>query len=93
MVTWFVVMNNVNYARWLPVHIKDMALLPEQHLDVLQQINNQGFVVDKIAQPFLTICLDHAHEQANTLVKGDGSAICLAEDPACVDRPRDPKNI
>ena len=28
LIPWFFAMNHINYARWLPVHLRDMMLLP-----------------------------------------------------------------
>ena len=38
-------------------------------------------MVWKSTRPFSLIVIDHAHEQANALVKGDDGAIGLTEDP------------
>ena len=52
-------LDHPNNARWLPVHIRDMMLLEECHLDVAAEFKKG-------------ISLDHAHEQNNKLGNGDG---------------------
>lgn len=32
--SWFHVMDHTNYARWLPVHVRDMVMLADTHPDV-----------------------------------------------------------
>lgn len=44
------------------------------------------FTVQKTDHLFSKIALDHAHEQNNAIVKGDGGAIGLTESPAALQR-------
>ena len=53
-----------NYARWLTVHIS----ANESH-----EFNKGHFVLKKTVRPFSKIALDHAHEQNNAIVKGEGA--------------------
>ena len=34
---WFHAMDHMNYARWIPVHLKDMTELPERHPEVARK--------------------------------------------------------
>jgi len=86
MMPWFFAMNHVNYARWLSIHIRDMASLDNRHPDIFREFTSGKFVVHKTTRPFSAIGIDHAHEQANALVKGDGGAIGLTEDPTALRR-------
>ena len=52
-----------------------MMLLEECHSGVAAEFKKGNFVVKKLSE----ISLDHAHEQNNKLVKGDGGAIGLTE--------------
>ena len=79
-------MDHVNYARWLPVHIRDMYSLETRHPEVYQQFSKGAFVVHKTQRVFSAIALDQAHEQVNALVKGDGVAVGLTENPAAPRR-------
>ena len=81
IVPWVFPLDHVNYARWLSVHIRDMCLLSTKHPDVSEEFNRGGFVVHKSLRAFSSITLDHAHEQANASVKGDGGAVGLTENP------------
>lgn len=79
LVPWFFALDHQNYARWLPVHIRDMESLPPA---VQQQFEvNGNWVVPKTAKRFSTIPIDQAHEQNNELVKGEGGAVGLTENP------------
>ena len=40
----------------------------------------------KTNRKFSAIALDHAHEQVNAIVKDQGGAVCLTEDPGAVRR-------
>ena len=63
-----------------------MASLENVHPDVFRQFSSGNFVVHKTDRPFSAIGVDHAHEQANALVKGDGGAIGITEDPSALRR-------
>ena len=46
-IPWFFTLDHTNYARWVPVHLKDMAELPNRHPEVAKEFNNGKFVVHK----------------------------------------------
>ena len=83
---WMFSMNHINYARWLSIHIRDMCALPAKHPEVYQHFLKGSFVVHKSQRVFSSIALDQAHEQANALVKGDGGAVGLTENPGALRR-------
>ena len=78
--------NNINYARWLPVHLRDMLNLERTHPEVAKQFHLGAFVVHKSGRDFSSMALDQAHEQNNAVIKGDGGAIGLTEDPSALRR-------
>ena len=59
-----------------------------KHPNVFQQFSSGSFVVQKPKQPSSAIALDHAHEQENASIKGDGGAVGLTENPAALRRWR-----
>jgi len=79
-------LDHPNYARWLSVHYRDMCELPVKHPEVHTQFSNGSFVVHKTKKLFSSIALDHAHEQVNAIVKGEGGAVGLTENPAALRR-------
>ena len=78
--------NNVNYARWLPIHFRDMMLLGEAHPQLTAEFHSGKCVVHKSNREFSALAIDQAHEQANAVIKGDGGAICVTEDPSALRR-------
>ena len=76
---WFFSMDRHNYARWLPVHLKDMAELKEKHPCIAREFSNGKFCVQRSVNKFSAISLDQAHEQMNDKLKGDGGMIGLTE--------------
>lgn len=79
LVPWFFALDHYNYARWIPVHIRDMETLPQS---ILEEFENHGhWVVHKTQSRFSSIPIDQAHEQNNQVVKGAGGAIGLTENP------------
>ena len=40
---WFVSLDHTNYARWLPVHIRDILNLEKAHPEVALEINKGNF--------------------------------------------------
>ncbi|KAK2189653.1 hypothetical protein NP493_100g01004 [Ridgeia piscesae] len=76
------VTDHTNYARWLPVHIRDMKALPLERRDEFKN----HWVFTKTKQTFSSMLLDQAHEQNNKTVKGAGAAVCLTEYPDALKR-------
>ena len=80
----FFTLDHTNYARWLPVYIKDMKSLPDS---VRAEFEQEGhWVLFKTNNKFSTIPIDQAHEQENANVKGSGGCIGLTENPTAFRR-------
>ena len=77
---WFFSMYHHNYARWIPVHIRDMENLPSTIREEFEERGN--WVVYKTTNRFSAIPIDQAHENNNCTVKGVGGAIGLTENPS-----------
>ena len=75
-------LDQTNYVRWLPVHIRDMTSLHETHPDIYVHFVNGNFVIRNSQRRFSAISIDQANEQNNALVKDEGGAISLTENPA-----------
>ena len=76
----FFAMDHHNYARWLPVFIADLDLLPSS---VLIEFEGNGHrTISRTMNRFSAIAIDRAHGQTNKLVKGVGSIIGITEDPS-----------
>jgi hypothetical protein len=86
LATWFFACDQTNYARWLPVHIRDMLALKDSHPDVHTEFMNGKFTVCKSGHKFSSISIDQCHEQINGLVKGDGGIIGITENDAALNR-------
>ena len=76
---WFFALDHQNYARWLPVHIMDMEHLPDTILKEFQE--NGQWALSKSSRRFSALPIDQVHEQNNALVKDDGGAVGLMENP------------
>ena len=86
LVPWMFSLDHINYARRMSVHILDMNLPSSTHPDIHQEFTNRSFIVFKTEKVFSSIALDHAHEQVNASVKGEGGAVGLTENPAALRR-------
>lgn len=86
MVPWFFALDHVHYARWLPVHIRDMTTLQQRCPEVYEEFVHGAFTSNKTGNAFSAMGLDQAHEQVNACVKGDGGAIGLTENPGALRR-------
>ena len=80
----FFALDHVNYARWMPVHIRDMKSLPAPIKQEFE--NDRHWVISKTMNSFLAIPFDQAHEQENKVVKGSGGAVGLTENPVAFKR-------
>ena len=45
-------LDHAHYARWLPVHIRDMRNLKERHPELYQEFKNKKFVVQRSNRKF-----------------------------------------
>ena len=52
-----------------------MVSLQVTHPDVHNEFQKGNFVVRKSSREFSGLAIDHAHEQANAVIKGDGGAV------------------
>ena len=69
LVPWFHALDNTHYARWIPVHPRDMAALQMKHPGVARKCVAGNFTVRKTKNVFSSIPIDQAHEQNNALIK------------------------
>ncbi len=86
IVPWFFALGHIHYARWIPVHLRDMVALKDTHPDVYGEFLKGKFTVKKTTHSFSAMAIDQAHEQNNASVKGDGGAVGLTENPAALQR-------
>lgn len=63
-----------------------MVALHKTHPNVFNEFNKETFTVKKTPNRFSSIAIDHAHEQNNVCVKGDGGAQGLMENPIALRR-------
>ena len=86
IVPWIFGIDHTNYCRWLPVHISDMVNLPNNHPEIYRQFKKGNFAVQKTKNAFSALAIDRCHERANELIKGDGGAVGLTENPQPLER-------
>ena len=86
IVPWFFSLGHINYARWVPINLRDMVALKHTHPDNHGEFLKGKFTVKKTTHSFSAMAVDQAHEQNNASVKGDGGAVGLTENPAALQR-------
>ena len=74
---WFFAFDQINYARWLPVNIRDLNMLAHVHPELHQEFQAGNFVIHKTPNVSSGMSIDQAHEQNNDMVKGSGGAVGL----------------
>ena len=65
-----------------------MRLVDQMAPDVASEFKKGLFTLSKTPKRFSAIAIDQAHEQNNAMVKGDGGAVGLTENPnafICMD--------
>eukprot|EP00794_Sanderia_malayensis_P004062 gene4062-4614_t len=78
---WMFSMDHTHYAKWLPVFIQTLNELEVLHPEIYTEFMDGKFVVQKSKKKFSCIGVDHAHEQNNKVVKGDGGVIRILDQP------------
>ena len=82
---WLFALDHTTYCQ-LPVHISDMVNLPNNHPEIYRQFTKCHFTVHKMKNVFSAVVIDQCHEQVNELIKGDGCAVGLTENPETLER-------
>ena len=80
-VPWLFAFDHVNYTCWVKVHISDMVNLQTTHPNVYHEFINGHFAMQKTSNTFSAMSIDQCHEQQNDLIKDDGGAVGLTENP------------
>ena len=68
----FFALDSVNYARWVPVHLRDMKNLP---LSVKREFDKGRFTVNRSGRRFSSIPIDQSHEMTNKDIKDAGGLV------------------
>ena len=82
LMPWFFALDRVHYSRWLPVHIRDLLALEDKRPSEYARFLRGKFFVQRSTHAFSLMALDQSHEQTNTVVKGEGGAVGLTENPS-----------
>ena len=83
LVPLFFAMDHQNYARWVPIFIRDLENLPP---DVQAQFETGNWTIRISNHRFSSMPIDQAHEQLNKRVKGVGGVIGLTESPFMLEK-------
>ena len=86
IVPWMFALDRTHYSRWLPVHIRDMTLLSENHPKIYDEFCARKFVVHKTSNKFSAMAIDQCHEQNNAVIKDSGGAVGLMTNPGALKR-------
>ena len=77
-------MDHTNYARWLPVHVRDMVQIKYKHPDMYTEFIKGNFVFQKSSHKFSLIGKDQSHEQSNKTLQAHGGAVGLYANPGAL---------
>ena len=77
---WAFILDHYHYARWLPVHVRDMLNLQIKHPNLYKLFADGFFTVAKTRNPFSLIGFDHNHEQQNKELKMHGGTLDFSEE-------------
>ena len=86
IVPWMFALDHTHYSKWLPVHIRDMTLLSEDHPKFYDEFCVGKFVVHKSSNKFSAMAINQCHEQNNALIKESGGAVGLVTNPGALRR-------
>ena len=56
LIPYFFANNNINYARWLPIHLRDMMSLEQHHPQVRQRVSQWQFCGTQILSGIFSTC-------------------------------------
>ena len=81
MMPWMFALDHTHYARWMSVFLEDLKQIPSKYPEVFNEFKRGYFTVKNGYRSFSNIGVDQAHEQNNKLVKIDGGAIGILDNP------------
>ena len=79
----FFALDHQNYARWIPIFIRDVEGLPDS---IQEEFKKEHCTISRSNHRFSSLPIDQAHEQANKRVKGGGGIIGLTENRDMLER-------
>ena len=71
IVDWCHALDQTQYSRWVPVHVKDLVELPKKHPEIFKEFMKGKFVVQRGTKRFSQMAKDQSYEQTVKLVKSD----------------------
>ncbi|KAK3909702.1 Cis-prenyltransferase 4, chloroplastic [Frankliniella fusca] len=86
MIPWFFYFNHTHYARWGTVHYMELMELPVKIPSLYAEFLKGKFTVHKSTRAMSGLGVDQAHEQNNRIVKEEGGAIGLTQNPTALRR-------
>ena len=66
----FDALDHNNYARWIQIHLRDIAKLVSEHQDVVAQFIACNFTLQKTKTVFSAVPIDQAHNRITRASKG-----------------------
>ena len=77
---WAFILDHYNYARWLPVHVRDTMNVRVKHSDPYRQFADGFVTIAKTQNPFSIIGFDQNHEQQNKELTMHGGTFNLSDE-------------
>ena len=66
---WFFILDQYHYVRWISVHIQELLTVAVTCPEIYKEFSEGKFGVQISNREFSRIHYDHAHEQANKIIK------------------------
>ena len=83
---WMFALDHTHYSRWMSVFLKDLQQIPSKYPSVFEEFKKGYFTVKNGNRKFSNIGIDQGHEQNNKLVKIEGGAIGIFDNPKALLR-------
>ena len=78
---WMFALDHTHYARWMSIFLKDLQLIPSKYPSIFEEFKRGYFTVKNGNRKFSNIGVDQGHEQNNKLIKIEGGAIGIFDNP------------
>ena len=86
LMPWVFALDHTNYARNLPVHLRDMVTLEERHPALFVEFKRGHFMGQKSKRAFSNIPKDQMHEQLIDWLKNYAGVVENFDDPSTIRR-------
>ena len=81
IIPWMFALDHTHCARWMSVFLKGLQLIPSKYPSIFEEFKRSYFTIKNGNRKFSNIGVDQGHEQNNQMIKIEGGAVGIFDNP------------